>query len=61
MILAFDVSNSMMATDLQPTLMDAAKAAAKSFIAAQPGTIKIGVVAFNNGALDHAATDHREG
>jgi Ca-activated chloride channel family protein len=50
-ILAFDVSNSMMATDLQPTRMDAAKAAAKSFIAAQPGTIKIGVVAFNNGAL----------
>ena len=50
-ILAFDVSNSMLADDLKPTRMDAAKAAAKEFVDAQPDTIKIGVVAFNNGAL----------
>jgi Ca-activated chloride channel homolog len=50
-ILAFDISNSMLAKDLQPTRMDAAKAAAKEFIDQQPGSIKIGVVAFNNGAL----------
>ena len=50
-ILAFDVSNSMQATDLKPTRMDAAKAAAKEFVDKQPSTIKIGVVAFNNGAL----------
>lgn len=50
-ILAFDVSNSMLATDLKPTRMDAAKAAAKAFVDKQPDTIKIGVVAFNNGAL----------
>src|SRR5436190_2112398 len=50
-ILAFDVSNSMLAKDLQPTRMDAAKAAAKQFVERQPGSIKIGVVAFNNGAL----------
>jgi Ca-activated chloride channel homolog len=50
-VLAFDVSNSMQATDLEPTRMDAAKAAAKEFVDAQPGSIKIGVVAFNNGAL----------
>jgi Ca-activated chloride channel homolog len=50
-ILAFDISNSMLAKDLQPTRMDAAKAAAREFIAQQPGSIKIGVVAFNNGAL----------
>ena len=50
-ILAFDISNSMQATDLQPTRMDAAKAAAKEFIDEQPSTIKIGIVAFNNGAL----------
>src|SRR5262249_55753 len=37
--------------DLQPTRMDAAKAAAKVFVNQQPTTIKIGVVAFNNGAL----------
>ena len=36
-ILAFDISNSMLAKDLQPTRMDAAKAAAKQFVEAQPG------------------------
>jgi Ca-activated chloride channel family protein len=50
-ILAFDVSNSMLAKDLEPTRMDAAKAAAKAFVDAQPGSVKIGIVAFNNGAL----------
>ncbi len=50
-ILAFDISNSMLADDLQPTRMDAAKAAAKEFVNAQPSAIKIGIVAFNNGAL----------
>jgi Ca-activated chloride channel homolog len=50
-ILAFDASNSMQATDLAPTRMDAAKTAAKEFIDAQPSSIKIGVVAFSNGAL----------
>jgi Ca-activated chloride channel family protein len=50
-ILAFDVSNSMLAKDLAPTRMDAAKAAAKAFVAKQPASIKIGVVAFNDGSL----------
>ncbi|MCU1502439.1 MAG: von Willebrand factor type [Ilumatobacteraceae bacterium] len=50
-ILAFDVSNSMLATDLEPTRMDAAKAAAKVFVEQQPSSIKIGIVAFSNGAL----------
>jgi Ca-activated chloride channel homolog len=50
-ILAFDVSNSMLAKDLAPTRMDAAKAAAKAFVAKQPDSIKIGVVAFSDGAL----------
>jgi Ca-activated chloride channel family protein len=50
-ILAFDVSNSMRAEDLQPTRMEAAKAAARTFVASQPKTIKIGVVAFSGGGL----------
>jgi Ca-activated chloride channel family protein len=50
-ILAFDVSNSMMATDLQPTRIDAAKAAARAFVEKQPKSIKIGVVAFSDGGL----------
>lgn len=50
-ILAFDVSNSMRATDLKPTRLAAAKAAAKAFVARQPSTIKVGVVAFSDGSL----------
>lgn len=50
-ILAFDVSNSMNADDLEPTRIDAAKSAAVSFVENQPSTIKIGVVAFSGGGL----------
>jgi Ca-activated chloride channel family protein len=50
-ILAFDVSNSMGADDLEPTRIEAAKTAARAFVEGQPATIKIGVVAFGNGGL----------
>jgi Ca-activated chloride channel homolog len=50
-ILAFDVSNSMRAEDLEPTRMEAAKKAALAFVEQQPRTIKIGVVAFGDSAL----------
>ncbi len=50
-ILAFDVSNSMLADDLEPTRMEAAKEAARIFVENQPSTIQIGVVAFGNGGL----------
>jgi Ca-activated chloride channel family protein len=57
-ILAFDVSGSMAATDIQPTRMEAAKAAAMSFVKNQPTSILIGVVAFSdNGFLVQAPTD----
>jgi Ca-activated chloride channel family protein len=50
-ILAVDVSNSMRADDIKPTRMDAAKAAAKAFVARQPGEVRVGVVAFGDGAV----------
>jgi Ca-activated chloride channel family protein len=50
-ILAFDVSRSMAADDLQPTRIDAAKTAARAFVDNQPDTVFIGVVAFSNGGL----------
>jgi len=50
-VLAFDVSNSMTATDAPPTRLAAAQAAAARFIRAQPDTVDIGVVAFDQGAL----------
>ncbi len=45
-ILAMDVSGSMRATDVKPTRLAAAQAAAKAFIAEQPENVRIGVVAF---------------
>jgi Ca-activated chloride channel family protein len=50
-VLAFDVSNSMSADDFKPTRLDAAKAAARSFVAGQPPTVRIGVVAFGGSGL----------
>jgi Ca-activated chloride channel family protein len=47
-ILAFDVSGSMAADDMTPTRMEAAKAAARAFVAKQPSTVEIGVVAFSD-------------
>jgi len=50
-ILAFDVSASMSATDIAPTRIAAAKAAAKDFVANQPSGISIGVVAFSDAGV----------
>ena len=50
-ILAFDVSNSMLAKDFRPTRIAAAKAAAVAFAKQQPSSIRIGVVAFGDGAV----------
>jgi len=59
-ILAVDVSGSMAATDVAPSRLDAAKRAALSFIAAQPASVDIGVVAFQQGGLEAAlpTADH---
>ncbi len=50
-ILAFDVSGSMAATDLQPTRMEAARAAARAFVQRQPPGVIVGVVAFSDGGI----------
>jgi Ca-activated chloride channel family protein len=50
-ILAFDVSNSMLAADARPTRLAAAQAAATGFVKAQPDSVDVGVVAFDQGAL----------
>jgi Ca-activated chloride channel family protein len=50
-ILTFDVSGSMSADDMEPTRMEAAKAAARAFVEDQPSSVLIGVVAFSDGGL----------
>jgi Ca-activated chloride channel homolog len=61
-ILAFDVSNSMAAKDVAPNRLAAAKSAANGFVQAQPDTVDIGVVAFDQGALTTQlpSDDHEE-
>jgi Ca-activated chloride channel homolog len=47
-VLAFDVSGSMAATDLAPTRMETAKSAARKLVESQPPSVLIGVVAFSD-------------
>ncbi len=61
-ILTFDVSGSMVADDLKPTRMEAAKAAASQFVKNQPLGVSIGVVAFSDGgiAVQPPTNDHEK-
>lgn len=60
-VLAFDVSTSMSATDLRPTRLEAAKAAARAFVERQPASVRIGVVAFGgSGVVTARPTDDRQ-
>jgi Ca-activated chloride channel family protein len=59
-ILAMDVSGSMRANDVEPSRIEAAQAAARAFIAQQPRSTRIGVVAFaGSAALVQPPTSNR--
>ncbi len=49
-ILAMDVSGSMRATDVEPNRLEAAQAAAKTFLKELPRDVKVGIVAFAGSA-----------
>jgi Ca-activated chloride channel family protein len=59
-VIAIDVSGSMAATDVAPSRLSAAKKAAQAFINAQPPSVDVGVVAFEQGGLEAAVptADH---
>lgn len=60
-ILAIDVSGSMLAQDLQPDRIGAAKDAAKAFVERQGADVRIGVVAFSTDAqIVQAPTNDKE-
>jgi len=59
-VMAIDVSLSMQATDVEPTRLQAAKAAAASFVDLVPAKLNIGLVSFSGTAqvLVPPTTDH---
>jgi Ca-activated chloride channel family protein len=60
-ILTMDVSRSMRATDIAPSRLEAAKAAALSFIQGQKASTQIGIVAFAGFAeMVHSPTTDQE-
>ena len=60
-ILAMDVSRSMKANDVQPTRLDAARVAAKTFLDQVPGKFQVGVVSFaTRAAVGVAPTADRD-
>lgn len=50
-VLAIDVSGSMRAADVAPDRMTVAKDAARAFVAEQPRTTRVGLVAFSTSAM----------
>jgi Ca-activated chloride channel family protein len=60
-ILTLDVSGSMRAEDMKPTRLEAAKAAARTFMEKQPKNVRIGVVSFSeSSAVVQAPTQDHE-
>lgn len=60
-ILTVDVSGSMNADDMKPSRIEAAKAAARSFVERQPDGVQIGVVSFSDSAsILQAPTTERD-
>jgi Ca-activated chloride channel family protein len=60
-VLAMDVSRSMLAEDVQPNRIVAAQAAARGFIADQPAETRIAIVAFaGTASVVQAPTHNRE-
>lgn len=60
-ILVFDVSGSMRATDVEPSRLELAKELARDFVERQPTTVQIGVVVFSDGGFSvQAPTNDQE-
>ncbi len=60
-VLAMDVSRSMLATDVEPTRISAAQAAAREFINELPKDVRLGIVTFaGTASIVQTPTENRE-
>jgi len=60
-VLAIDVSGSMLAEDVTPNRMDATKKAARDFVNKQPSGVQVGIVSFSDfGALVQPPTTDKK-
>jgi Ca-activated chloride channel homolog len=59
-ILAFDISGSMLAEDLQPNRLAAAISAAQGFVERLPASVNVGVVAFSDSGFSVQAPTNDE-
>ena len=57
-VLVTDVSRSMLATDVEPTRLDAARAAAETFLDSVPDELRVGAVAFASTPHSAVAPTH---
>lgn len=61
LIMAMDVSRSMLAADVEPNRISAAQAAAKSFIEELPRNVRLGIVSFaGTASVVQTPTENRE-
>lgn len=61
LVLAVDVSRSMRATDVEPTRINAAQAAARSFIEELPRNVRVGIVTFaGTASIAQTPTDNKD-
>jgi Ca-activated chloride channel family protein len=61
LVMAMDVSRSMLAQDVPPSRIEAAQAAAKEFLKDLPANVRVGIVSFAGAAqLVQNVTDQRE-
>jgi Ca-activated chloride channel homolog len=57
-VLVTDVSRSMLATDVEPSRMDAARGAARAFLDGVPDELRVGAVAFSTGPRSAVTPTH---
>jgi Ca-activated chloride channel homolog len=60
-VLVTDVSRSMLATDVEPSRLDAARGAAESFLDRVPDELRVGAVAFSTTPLSTVSPTHDRG